>query len=96
MTVVGQAGVVTSFFCFAKDKKLKALAGSSSIAAWFGITEPAIFGITLPYSVTFVLGCIGSAFGAACFSALMHLSATGMGVSAIPGYLLFLNGAVQW
>ena len=94
--VVGQAGVVTSFFCFAKDKKLKALAGSSSIAAWFGITEPAIFGITLPYSVTFVLGCIGSAFGGL-FSALMHLSATGMGVSAIPGYLLFLNGgAVEY
>lgn len=93
---VVEAGVVTSFFCFAKDKKLKALAGSSSIAAWFGITEPAIFGITLPYSVTFVLGCIGSAFGGL-FSALMHLSATGMGVSAIPGYLLFLNGgAVEY
>lgn len=91
--VVGQAGVVTAFFVFAKDKKLKALAGSSSIAAWFGITEPAIFGITLPYSVTFVLGCIGSAFGGM-FSALIHLSATGMGVSAIPGYLLFLNGGV--
>ena len=46
--------------------------------------------------MTFVLGCIGSAFGGL-FSALMHLSATGMGVSAIPGYLLFLNGgAVEY
>lgn len=91
--VVGQAGVVTAFFFFAKDKKLKALAGSASIAAWFGITEPAIFGITLPYSVTFVIGCIGSAFGGL-FSALIQLSASGMGVSAIPGYLLFLNGGL--
>ena len=91
--VVGQAGVVTAFFFFAKDKKLKALAGSASIAAWFGITEPAIFGITLPYSATFILGCIGSAFGGL-FSALIQLSASGMGVSAIPGYLLFLNGGV--
>jgi len=91
--VVGQAGVVTAFFVFAKDKKLKALGGSSSIAAWFGITEPAIFGITLPYGVPFILGCIGSAFGGM-FSALINLSAAGMGVSAIPGYLLFLNGGV--
>lgn len=89
--VVGQAGVVTAFFLFAKDKKIKALAGAAAIAAWFGITEPAIFGITLVYGLPFVLGCVGSAFGGM-FAALMGLAGEGMGVTGIPGYLLFMNG----
>lgn len=95
-SVVGQAGVVSAFFLFSKDKKLKALAGAAAVAAWFGITEPAIFGITLIYGVPFVLGCIGAAFGGL-FVSLMGIAANGMGVSAIPGYLLFINdGALQY
>lgn len=95
-SVVAQAGVVTAFFFFAKDKKIKALAGAAAIAAWFGITEPAIFGINLIYGVPFILGCIGAALGGM-FVSLVQLAAPGMGVSAIPGYLLFINqGAVQY
>lgn len=48
-----------------KDKKLKGLCSSAAISGIFGVTEPAIYGITLPRKKTFVISCIGSGIGGA-------------------------------
>lgn len=48
-----------------KDKKLKGLCSSAAISGIFGVTEPAIYGITLPRKKAFIISCIGSGIGGA-------------------------------
>lgn len=73
-----------------KNKKLKALALPSSMSAFLGITEPAIFGVNLRYMKPFIMGLIGGAVGGF-LASLFHLAGTGMSVTVIPGTLLYLN-----
>lgn len=62
--VAAQAGAVLGVFLKAKDKKIKSLALSAFISALFGITEPAVYGITLKYKKPFYIACIvGAIFG---------------------------------
>lgn len=52
------AGVVLAIFCKSKDKKIKQLALPNFISSIFGVTEPAIYGITLPMKKPFIISCI--------------------------------------
>ncbi len=52
------AGVVLAIFCKSKDKKIKELALPNVISSIFGVTEPAIYGITLPMKKPFIISCI--------------------------------------
>jgi len=63
--VISQAGASLGVFFRTKDPTLKGLASSSSISALFGISEPALYGVTLPHKKPFVAGCIGGAIGGA-------------------------------
>ncbi|MDE6888699.1 MAG: beta-glucoside-specific PTS transporter subunit IIABC [Eubacterium sp.] len=54
-------GVVLAIMIKTKDKKLKSLCVPSAISGFFGVTEPAIYGITLPRKKPFVISCIASA-----------------------------------
>ena len=62
--VLGQAGATLGVFLRAREAKLKAVAGSAFTASLFGITEPAVYGVTLPRRRPFIFGCIGGALGA--------------------------------
>ncbi|WP_025701653.1 sucrose-specific PTS transporter subunit IIBC, partial [Paenibacillus forsythiae] len=74
-----------------KNLKLKALALPSSLSAFLGITEPAIFGVNLRYMKPFIMGLVGGAAGGF-LASLFQLSATGMAITVIPGTLLYMNG----
>lgn len=63
--VFGQAGATLGVMLKVRDPKTKALSASAALAAIFGITEPAIYGITLPRKRTFVIACISGAIGGA-------------------------------
>lgn len=63
--VMGQVGAVIGVMLRAKDARTKALAGSAISAGIFGITEPAVYGITLPRRRPFIFGCAGGALGSA-------------------------------
>ncbi|KAA9001252.1 PTS beta-glucoside transporter subunit IIABC [Affinibrenneria salicis] len=63
--VMGQAGATLGIMLRTRDSKQKGIAGSALSASLFGITEPAIYGITLPLRRPFIFGCIGGALGAA-------------------------------
>lgn len=78
-----------------KNKKLKAMALPSSLSAFMGITEPAIFGVNLRYFKPFVCACIGGGVGAM-FASITSLGATGTGVTGIFGILLCLNAPVKY
>lgn len=56
-----QTGVVIAIMLKAKNKKLKSLCIPSIISGMFGVTEPAIYGITLPRKKPFILSCIAGA-----------------------------------
>ncbi|MEK4661171.1 sucrose-specific PTS transporter subunit IIBC [Priestia sp. FSL H7-0729] len=73
-----------------KNMKLKALALPSSLSAFLGITEPAIFGVNLRYMKPFIMGLVGGGVGGF-IASLFHLQGTGMAVTVIPGTLLYLN-----
>lgn len=61
--VFGQVGAAIGIFIIAKNQKTKALAGSVGITGFFGITEPAVYGLNLPRKKPFIFGCIGGAVG---------------------------------
>lgn len=86
-----QLAVVFAIWLKTKDKRLKALALPAWISAIFGVTEPAIYGITLPRMKQFIISCIGGAIGSAYlgFQNIIYYQLAGMGVFAIPG---FING----
>lgn len=89
--IAAQGGAALAVGCKTKSGKLKTLSFSSALSAFLGITEPAIFGVNLRYGKPFVMGLIGGAVGGF-FASIMHLEATGMSVTVIPGALLYLNG----
>lgn len=74
----------------ARDPKIKSLGLPSSLSAFLGITEPALFGVNLRFFRPFIAGCIGGAAGAM-YASLTHIGATGTGVTGIFGILLFLD-----
>lgn len=78
-----------------RDKKLKAMALPSSLSAFMGITEPAIFGVNMRFFKPFVCACIGGGCGAM-FASITSLGATGTGVTGIFGVLLCLNAPVKY
>lgn len=58
---MGQAGAALGVFLKTKDKKLKELSGSAAFSAVLaGITEPAIYGVTLPYKRPFAIAAVFS------------------------------------
>jgi PTS system beta-glucosides-specific IIC component len=63
--VFAQGGAALGVFLKTKDKNLKSLAGSSTITAIFGVTEPTIYGVTLKLKKPFIYACISGAIGGA-------------------------------
>ena len=84
-----QCGVVLAMYLKSKDDELKSLALPSFISGLFGVTEPAIYGVTLPRIKMFILSCVG---GAVCgafvmLTDTMMYSFSGLGIFAILGLL---------
>ena len=52
------AGVLLAIFAKTKNIKIKEMALPNFISSIFGVTEPAIYGITLPMKKPFIISCI--------------------------------------
>ena len=92
---VAQGAAALAVAVKSKDQKIKSLALPSSLSAFMGITEPAIFGVNLRFFKPFIAGCIGGGCGAL-YASLVHLGAKGTGVTGIFGILLCLNQPLQY
>ena len=92
---VAQGAAALAVAVKSKDKKVKSLALPSSLSAFMGITEPAIFGVNLRFFKPFIAGCIGGGCGAL-YASIVHLGAKGTGVTGIFGILLCLEQPVQY
>ena len=87
---VAQAGAVLAVGIKTLSNKMKQVAYPSALSAALGITEPAVFGVTLRLGKPFIMSMIGGGVGGF-FAAIFQLKATGMGLTGIPGTLLYLN-----
>lgn len=89
-----QAGSLINIMMRTKEEKVRELAVPAMISALFGVTEPAIYGITLPMRMPFIMTCIAGAIQGA-FLGLMDVKMFvmgGMGLFSIPSFLSSDNG----
>ncbi|MFF4357655.1 glucose PTS transporter subunit IIA [Streptomyces sp. NPDC001604] len=62
--VLAQGGATLAVFLRTRDRQIKAVAGTASISALVaGVTEPAVYGVTLRYKRPFVMACIAGGIG---------------------------------
>lgn len=88
IAVISQMAAAFGVFLKAKDKQLRTDALSAGITGIFGITEPAIYGITLPRKKPFIYGCIWAAIGSAIAAIL---GATQYVYAGLPGLISVVN-----
>ena len=69
-----QAGAALGTGLAIKNKSEKSLAFSASLSAFFGITEPAMYGVNLKYKKPFIFAMVSSAIAAA-FLSFFHAGA---------------------
>ncbi len=83
---IAQGSAALGVMLATKDEKVKGLAMTSSISAYLGITEPAMFGVNLRFRYPFISAIIGAAI-AGMFIAINGVKAPSIGVGGIPGFL---------
>ena len=88
--IVAQGGAAVAVAARTHNAKKRALYISSAVPAFLGITEPAIFGINLRFMRPFICGLAGGACAGAA-AGFLHLAGTGMGITVLPGTLLYLD-----
>ena len=87
IAVCAQTAACFGVFLKSKNHEIKNVAASAAATGLFGITEPAIYGITLRFKKPFICGCIGGAVGsivASFFSARYFIYAGLTGFLSIP------------
>lgn len=91
-TTFAQTGAVLAIWVKTKNKKLKSLAAPAFISAIAGVTEPAIYGITLPKKKPFFITCGVAGVAGAALAALgvKCYQMAGMGVF---GYTAYIDAA---
>lgn len=93
-TPVAMAGVTLAIFLKTKNRKLKEIAFPAFLSALFGITEPALYGVTLPrkkafYTTSFAVAVAGGIMGI--FNTKVYING-GTGVFALPRFIHPENG----
>lgn len=84
-----QTAVIVAILIKTKDKNIRSLAVPAAISGTFGVTEPAIYGISLPKKKPFIISCIASAIGGAVIGALnvkCYIFGA-LGIFAFPSYI---------
>ncbi len=87
-----QTGAIIAVMAKTKEKKVKSLGIPSIISGLFGVTEPAIYGITLPLKKPFIMSCIASGIGGATIG-LIGANGYVIGGLGVFGITNFLNPA---
>jgi PTS system sucrose-specific IIC component len=93
-SMAGQFGAAIGAAMIMKDKLKKSNALSSTTSTLFGITEPLLFGVNLRSLRIFGSGIVGGAVGGL-VTYIFGLTATGMGITFIPGLLLYTSSAAS-
>lgn len=84
-----QIGVVLAILLKTKNQKLKSISIPAFISGIFGVTEPAIYGVTLPKKKPFIISCIAAAVGGGIIGGfdVKGYIIGGLGIFGIPSYI---------
>ncbi|MBT2649163.1 PTS glucose transporter subunit IIA [Bacillus sp. ISL-34] len=89
IAVVAQVGAVLGIIFKAKSQETRKVSISAAITGLFGITEPAIYGVTLRFKRPFIFGCISGGIGAIVAS---FFNPYYFAYAGLPGPLTIVNG----
>ncbi|HEM5489615.1 TPA: PTS glucose transporter subunit IIA [Streptococcus suis] len=89
-----QTGVLLAIMLKTKESKVKTVSMPALISSIFGVTEPAIYGVTLPMKTPFFISCaVSGVIGAATmFFNVTGYSVGGLGVFLYPSLVNPANG----
>lgn len=84
-----QMGAMIAIYLKTKEAKVKSLAVPAIISSVFGVTEPAIYGFSLPMRLPFIMSCIGGAIQGAFIGITNTIgyNMAGLGIFAIPAFI---------
>ena len=86
MNNVAQGAAVLAVLLMTKNQKIKSICSASGISVLLGITEPAMFGVTLKLKYPFYAAMAGSAVGSAYLAGTRTL-AQALGAAGLPGFI---------
>ncbi|KHF39434.1 beta-glucoside-specific PTS transporter subunit IIABC [Halalkalibacter okhensis] len=84
-----QIGAVLGVYLKTTNQKLKSLSIPAFISGIFGVTEPAIYGVTLPKKKPFIISCIAAGIGGGIigFFGTKTYMIGGLGIFQIPSFI---------
>lgn len=84
-----QTAVVGAMWIKTKNHKIKSLCAPAFISGVCGVTEPAIYGITLPKKKPFIISCFAAAIGGAIIGAghVYSWQTAGLGIFGFTAYM---------
>ncbi|CAM4210261.1 beta-glucoside-specific PTS transporter subunit IIABC [Saccharibacillus endophyticus] len=89
IAIVAQIGAVLGVIIKTRSQETRKVGVSAGITGLFGITEPAIYGITLKFKKPMIYGCISGAIGAIVAS---FFNPYYFAYAGLPGPLTIVNG----
>lgn len=92
-----QTGVVLAMTLQTKNEKTRSIGIPAVISGIFGVTEPAIYGLSLPRKRTFILSCIAASVGGGLlgFFGTKTYIYGGLGIFAFPSYINTKTGVID-
>ncbi|MBC1519057.1 PTS transporter subunit EIIC [Listeria welshimeri] len=96
-----QIGAVLAVFFKTRNTKIKSLSIPAFISGIFGVTEPAIYGVTLPLKKPFIMSCIAGGIGGGIigFAGAQTYIMGGLGIFGFPNFFkpgAGITGAFWW
>lgn len=88
--IFGQVGACLGILLRTHNNKTRGYAASSAITALFGVTEPAIYGITLPRKWPFIFGCLSAAIGSSIIASF-HVKSYSMGLLSLFSFIQIIS-----
>ena len=88
-----QTMTVLAIYIKSKNEKLKQIALPAFISGIFGVTEPCIYGITLPKKKPFIISCVAAAIGGGIIGAAgcKTYQMGGLGIFGFPTFIDSVN-----
>ncbi|MEN1937680.1 PTS system trehalose-specific EIIBC component [Paenibacillus sp. 102] len=90
---IAQGSAALAMFWISKNQNDKSMASTSAISAYFGITEPAMFGVNLRNKFPFYAAITGSAI-AAVFITLNGVLAPAIGIGGLPAFISIIPKSI--
>ncbi|MBS4462654.1 PTS system trehalose-specific EIIBC component [Aerococcaceae bacterium zg-B36] len=91
---IAQGSAVVGYWWLTRhDKEESQVTIPSFVSAYLGVTEPAMFGITLKYVYPFVAAMIGSSI-AGFITTTFNVQAVSIGVGGLPGFLVITKDSM--